>query len=291
MSKENQDKIRKDTFLNNLFYSDELANYTDDKEVIEQRKKELEDTIRGFNPNELVANKETLLQHNEFMTLLASTITNDYLDIERLNEIIQDYDRVNNFFNNEGDNAYNILKEYKGIVTKDRDGFYKINDTILDKVINDNGFYLSYTDDKEQLKNTLFDTWENQQELITQDKLDKYSEERNGINFKHFVFCEEYLKRGKIKPTCEHLGISRNSAYLWLKDEKVQAYLNSRKEEIKQETDNTFLDTYTSCFNELNNIINSETTERSDKIRAIDVFLKHYENLERLKQPSTMYED
>lgn len=291
MSKENQDKIRKDTFLNNLFYSDELANYTDDKEVIEQRKKELEDTIRGFNPNELVANKETLLQHNEFMTLLASTITSDYLDIERLNEIIQDYDRVNNFFNNEGDNAYNILKEYKGIVTKDRDGFYKINDTILDKVINDNGFYLSYTDDKEQLKNTLFDTWENQQELITQDKLDKYSEERNGINFKHFVFCEEYLKRGKIKPTCEHLGISRNSAYLWLKDEKVQAYLNSRKEEIKQETDNTFLDTYTSCFNELNNIINSETTERSDKIRAIDVFLKHYENLERLKQPSTMYED
>lgn len=291
MSKENQDKIRKDTFLNNLFYSDELANYTDDKEVIEQRKKELEDTIRGFNPNELVANKETLLQHNEFMTLLASTITSDYLDIERLNEIIQDYDRVNNFFNNEGDNAYNILKEYKGIVTKDRDGFYKINDTILDKVINDNGFYLSYKDDKEQLKNTLFDTWENQQELITQDKLDKYSEERNGINFKHFVFCEEYLKRGKIKPTCEHLGISRNSAYLWLKDEKVQAYLNSRKEEIKQETDNTFLDTYTSCFNELNNIINSETTERSDKIRAIDVFLKHYENLERLKQPSTMYED
>lgn len=291
MSKENQDKIRKDTFLNNLFYSDELANYTDDKEVIEQRKKELEDTIRGFNPNELVANKETLLQHNEFMTLLASTITSDYLDVERLNEIIQDYDRVNNFFNNEGDNAYNILKEYKGIVTKDRDGFYKINDTILDKVINDNGFYLSYTDDKEQLKNTLFDTWENQQELITQDKLDKYSEERNGINFKHFVFCEEYLKRGKIKPTCEHLGISRNSAYLWLKDEKVQAYLNSRKEEIKQETDNTFLDTYTSCFNELNNIINSTTTERSDKIRAIDVFLKHYENLERLKQPSTTYED
>ena len=107
----------------------------------------------------------------------------------------------------------------------------------------------------------------------------------------HFIFCEEYLKRGKIKPTCEHLGISRNTAYTWLKDKKVQEYLTSRQDEIKEETNNTFLNTYRECFNVLNEMITDNNLYDSDKIKAIDTFLKHYTNIERIKQPSTTYED
>ena len=127
--------------------------------------------------------------------------------------------------------------------------------------------------------------------MITNDNLNKSSEERNGLNFKHFIFCEEYIKRGKIKPTCDYLGISRNTAYLWLKDDKVQNYLKERQEEIKQDTDNTFKMTYNECFNQLNEMINSTYIQNGDKIKAIDTFLKHYENIERLKKPLTNYED
>ena len=289
LSEQEKETIKLDTYLNYMFYSDELLNRTDKEDEIQERETSLKERIQGFNNNELYAKKEQILEHDHFISTVSRVLTDETeLDEERLNEIVKDYNRVNAFFNNEGDNAFKILDEYNGIVSKDSEGYYQINDTIINKVIKDNNFYISDKEDKDALKNKLFDTWENQQELITQETLDKNSTEQNGINFKHFVFCEEYIKRGKIKPTCDHLGISRNTAYLWLKDENVQAYLKSRKEEIKQETDNTFLDTYTACFNELNSIIKGYS-EQSDKIKAIDVFLKHYENLERLKQPT--YED
>ena len=44
-------------------------------------------------------------------------------------------------------------------------------------------------------------------------------------------------------------------------------------------------------FNALDNMINSSYMQNSDKIKAIDTFLKHYTNIERLKQPNTTYEE
>lgn len=287
MAKNEQDKRKLDTFLNYMFYSDELLNRTDDENELKTRATDFIERLKDFNNNDLYASKEQILNNDYFIGIVVHVISDDIeLDEERLNEIVKDFNRVNSFFTNEGDNAFKILDEYNGIVSKDSEGYYQINDTLINKVVKDNGFYLSNSEDKDDLKNKLFDTWENQQELITQETLDKNSEEQNGINFKHFVFCEEYLKRGKIKPTCEHLGISRNTAYLWLKNDKVQEYLKSRQEEIKQETDNTFLDTYKACFDELNGIIKGYS-ETSDKLKAIDVFLKHYANMERIKQPTS----
>ena len=133
--------------------------------------------------------------------------------------------------------------------------------------------------------------WDNKKEILDPSKINDLSEQQHGITFKQFIFCEEYIKRGKIKPTCDFIGISRNTAYLWLDDTKVQEYLKKRQDEIKKETDDTFIQTYRASFNQLNKMINGTYTDTTDRIKAIDVFLKHYENIERLKQPQTTYED
>jgi hypothetical protein len=283
--KENEkDKI----FIASMFYTEEIRQLTTDEKEINKRKESIKEAITGLNDSELIASKETLLNHDYFMGLVARCIKgydDPYtLNEQRLNDLITDFDKINTCFNVDGlDKTLEIWNIYGDIIPRDSDGFYVLNDAIVNKVIDNNGFYISDKEDKDNLKNEIFNTWENQQEILTQDSLNSYSEARNGINFKHFIFCEEYLKRGKIKPTCEHLGISRNTAYLWLKDDKVQAYLKSRQDEIKQETDNMFSNTYMACFNELDDIIKGSYTDNNDKLRAIDVFLKHYANIERIK--------
>ena len=130
-----------------------------------------------------------------------------------------------------------------------------VNDAIANKILRDNDLNVTDKDDLEDVKDAIGLTWENKKEILDPSTINDISEKQNGINFKQFIFCEEYLKRGKIKPTCEHLGISRNTAYLWLKDDKVQEYLKNRQDEIKKETDDTFIQTYRASFNQLNKMI------------------------------------
>lgn len=272
------------TILSNMAYQEEL----------ECRNKTLtkEEKTTGFNEiKEYLKAKidipQFILNNDEFIQCLTTifyknnTFNINDLEhkdvIERYNWYVEGF----NFFNDE--NAFNILDEYGVIVDKDKEGFYKLNDVIVDKILLDNEFNI--TDDKKEIKSVIYNTWENHKELLTSDNINKSSEQRNGINFKHFIFCEEYIKRGKIKPTCDYLGISRNTAYLWLKDEKVQQYLNERQEEIKRDTDNTFKQTYNECFNVLCNMINSTFIQNDTRVKAISTFLRHYENMQRVNNP------
>ena len=284
-----EEQVKEQAFLNNMFYDVEFNDYTEDEEIIKERIEKLKDSIERLDATQIIAPVDRLLSSDYFLRLLAHNITSDdgnELNENFLNRLIEWYDDVNNFFNSEGDNAFKILELYDGqIVKKNSEGFYTLDDTIVNKVIKDSGFYVSDETEKKDIKNAIFDTWENQKEILTNDSINEYSEKRNGINFKHFIFCEEYIKTGKVKTTCDNLGISRNTAYLWLKDEKVQEYLKDRQDEIKRETDDTFIQTYRASFNELNKMINGRYLQNTDKIKAIDVFLKHYENIERLKQP------
>lgn len=284
-----KEQIKEQAFLNNMFYDVEFNDYTEDEEIIKERIEKLKDSIERLDATQIIAPVDRLLSSDYFLRLLAHNITSENgneLNENFLNRLIEWHDDVNNFFNSEGDNAFKILELYDGqIVKKNSEGFYTLDDTIVNKVIKDSGFYVSDETEKKDIKNAIFDTWENQKEILTNDSINEYSEKRNGINFKHFIFCEEYIKTGKVKTTCDNLGISRNTAYLWLKDEKVQAYLKDRQDEIKRETDDTFIQTYRASFNELNKMINGRYLQNTDKIKAIDVFLKHYENIERLKQP------
>lgn len=286
-----QEQIKLNVIKNNMVYQEELDNI--DHNLTEQQIEEQIKTINKYLKEDIKDTPTFILNDDYFILILAIlTANNPVLDITDLdyNAILERYNWYNEgvtFFKDK--NAFKILDEYGAIVQKDSNGFYEINDVVVKKVLSDSGFYI--TGDKSDIKNAIYDTWEDQTQMITNDNLNKSSEERNGLNFKHFIFCEEYIKRGKIKPTCDYLGISRNTAYLWLKDDKVQNYLKERQEEIKQDTDNTFKMTYNECFNQLNEMINSTYIQNSDKIKAIDTFLKHYENIERLKKPLTSYED
>lgn len=272
------------------FIDDDFTDYTEDEDELNERALNIENAINSYNTQDLWYTKESIT-NPYILKILAHCIkdTNRDLDAERVNDLISKYNKINDFINSNKDYD-DIITFYGDIVNKDVNGFYKVNDAVARKILNDNDLNVS---DREldDVKEAISLTWENKRKILNPSDINDISEKQNGINFKQFIFCEEYLKRGKIKPTCEHLGISRNTAYLWLDDTKVQEYLKKRQDEIKRETDNTFLQTYRESFNQLNKMINSSYLENSDKIKAIDVFLKHYENIERIKQPQTTYED
>lgn len=287
--------LRSQIKINYVFSDDDRADYTEDVTELKKRCEDIKDAINSYNEQDLWYTKESLTENNYILVVLAHCIknTNQDLDEKRLNELIGRYNKINEFIYDNYDNDLyeEIIGYYGTIVNKDDNGYYEVNDAIANKILNDSELKVTDEDVLKDIKDAINLTWENKKEILDPSTINDISEKQNGINFKQFIFCEEYLKRGKIKPTCEHLGISRNTAYLWLKDDKVNEYLKNRQDEIKRETDDTFIQTYRASFNQLNKMINGQYIETSDKIKAIDVFLKHYENIERLKQPSTTYED
>lgn len=280
-------------YLNNMFYQEWLDDktYTEDKTIIKERIEPLKAHIIMLDMEEEL--KENILNSDYFLSLLAHVDfinnNNPELDLseDELYKLAIGYDKINDFFREQGDNAFKVYDKY-GIITK-KNGLYNLDDVIME-IAKANDIVLDDTEQEDTFKKVVALLYGNREQLPDNDLINKASEEQNGINLKHFIFCEEYIKRGKIKPTCEYLRISRNTAYLWLKDEKVQQYLKDRQDEIKRETDDTFMQTYRESFNELNKMIKSNYMENADKIKAIDVFLKHYENIERLKQPNTIHE-
>lgn len=288
------ESLKTQIYLDNMFYQEWLddKSYTEDEAIIKERIEPLKEHIITLGIEEQL--EENILNSDYFLSLLAHVdfVNNNNIELDltkdELYEIATEYDNVNNFFRENGDNAFKVYDKY-GIITK-KNGTYSLDDVVFE-LGKDNEIQLDTDAQIEAFKKVIEPLYDDRKQLPNNDLINKASEERNGINLKHFIFCEEYIKRGKIKPTCEYLGISRNTAYLWLKDENVQRYLKDRQDEIKRETDDTFLDTYRECFNELNSMVKSDYMQNSDKIKAIDVFLKHYENIERLKQPQTTYED
>ena len=114
------------------------------------------------------------------------------------------------------------------------------------------------------------------------------TKENEGLEFKYLLFCEEYLKRGKLTDTCKYLGIGRATAYRWLELEEVKEYLKKRREELETEAKQRYSDLYNKCFNELEHTIEKGYTQ--EKLKAVDIFLKHYDNVKRLEAP-TISED
>ena len=286
LSEEEQDEIVNAIIMqhkvNYTFKNDDFSDYTEDEEELNERIENIKQAILSYNQEDLWYTKESMT-NPYILKVLAHCIKDTDRDLSPrlLNELISNYNSINDFIN-EDENHDRILGFYGDIVYKDDNGLYQVNNSIANKILKDNNLSVSEEDLKD-IKDNISLTWENKKEILDPNEIDNLSEKQNGINFKEFLFCEEYLKRGKIKPTCECLGISRNTAYIWLKDDKVQAYLERRQEEIKQETDSTFLQTYRASFDTLNKMINSNYLDAPNKLKAIDTFLKHYENIERLK--------
>ena len=267
-------ETRLKTFINNMFYEEEIneGKYTDDENIINKRLKELKDYIENELDFEREKLKENILQCDEFLNILShfdiKAIFSEYgTPTDRIEELASDYDHINNFFRDK--DAFTILHLY-GIVEKDDNGEYIINDDIVKQIIKENGYNIEDKDDTANIKDLIKDTWENKKEIIT----------RNGINFKYFVFCEEYIKTGKITEVAKKLNIGRRTCYDYLEKKEVKDYLKERQKEIREENTELMKQRFNKCFDTLFDMGVEHTQYVRDdiQVKAIDTFLKHYEN-------------
>lgn len=269
---------KREYIRNSCLYQEELDNFFELPEE-EQKKliKRAEERITELEPNE-----SKLAQEVGADTLaIAFTDEIDDLDESRINDFYLQrakwYFDSKRFF--EKPEAEELLKEY-GVLPVDKEGKYITTgdyDYIGRNLIRRQFKDLSYsTEEKaEKLINQL---WEDKTQFLTDERLRELSEARNGIGFKEFLFCEEYIKTGKVTKTCESLGIGRTTCYDYLKKEEVKKYLEERRKEIKEESDYLMKTGFNDCFTELHRLATKDSCiQDHDKIKAIDCYLRHYE--------------
>lgn len=165
---------------------------------------------------------------------------------------------------------------------KDENGFYYLDTEYAKELLQNDGVYIEDDGEIYRLKKDIWRMWKDQKKPLTNEILDNDSKADNGLQFKHYVFAEYYLKYGNITKVCKDLNISRPTAYEWLKRDDVTKYLQERQQEIKEEYKQVNDNLYMACMCELNDIITS-FNQTPDKIKAIDTYLKHYANMKRLK--------
>ena len=282
------DKIVSD-FTRQTIEWDYLANCEDYEEETSEDKSEYYEELEGNKKvqyDTLLKAYEMLSDEEKKIFKLSDTTFSYLADIYTFNKP------------KSTDEALEVLREsIKDYLDKNKP-YYAFSEEQITNILTEQGRnpnkskMLHFTSDREQIANDFNDYQIDKTRPLTYNDIDDKIKQEEGVNYKYLLFCEEYIKRnGNIKATCEYIGIGRATAYRWLDLDEVKEYLKKREEEITTTTDNTFKSTYNECFNELNKMITKEHLNTSDKIKAIDTFLKHYENLERLKQPLTTYND
>ena len=84
-----------------------------------------------------------------------------------------------------------------------------------------------------------------------------------------FIKGEGFLKKKSSKAIKEQVDSKFN--------EYSEELSKTRRKEIKQESDDLLKTGFNDCFSELHQIVTNEHTDRQTKIKAIDTYLKHYE--------------
>ena len=195
------------------------------------------------------------------------------IDLERVfDERYKYIENARKFF--EKPESEELFLKY-GVLSLDSSGNYLQNDDNISAIIENEGFQIDL--EKGNYKKEVLNLWKNNKKFPSEDFLNEQSRARNGIGFKEFLFCEEYLKQGKITTTAKNMGIGRTTCYEYLKKRDVQDYLKDRREEIRKENDNLLQTGFFKCFEELQNIIEQNYQSDTDKIKAIDCYLRHYE--------------
>lgn len=286
------DKIVSD-FTRSTIEWDYLANYNDyNDDYEEDNNEDNKEYYEELNPT-----KQT--QYNSLLKAV-SMLSDEEQKIFKLTNTTLSYLADIYDFNRpkSTDEALEILRDtIKRYLDKNKP-YYEFSKEQIEDILTEQGLnpnkskMLNNNYIKEQITNDFNDYQIDKTKPLTYTDLDEKVKEEEGLNYKYLLFSEEYIKRnGNIKATCEYIGIGRATAYRWLELDEVKDYLKKREDEITTATDNTFKNTYNECFNELNKMITNDNLNRSDKIKAIDTFLKHYENIERLKQLNTLNED
>ena len=159
--------------------------------------------------------------------------------------------------------------------------WYSLTEDDIFNLLANEGFYIDSDNYKlkRSIQKIMFQLWENQHRPLTNESLNNYSIKREGLPFKKYLFCEEYMKSGNITKTCESLCIGRTTGQRYLNDEEVKKYIQERREQMKFENETRMKEGFHKCFNKLLEITEESGHQDSDRIKAIDTFLKHYSNV------------
>lgn len=256
-------------------YQEEIDNFysldeKEQEEIIEATKKQIE----------ALEEPEKKLAKYMGIEMLAIVyyldLRDDPINEQNVNDLYNDrkqwIEEGRRFFNKP--EAEEIFKKY-GIQETYQSGEYKTERQFIKNAFKEEGFKIS---SPEKFEDILCKLWENRKQFPSEKILDEQSKKENGIGFKEFLFCEEYLKTGKITKTCDSLGIGRTTCYDYLKKEEVKKYLEERRTEIKNESDDLLKTGFFDCFQELHKLVTKEEyIENHDRIKAIDCYLRHYE--------------
>ena len=87
---------------------------------------------------------------------------------------------------------------------------------------------------------------------------------------KQIQFIDTYISSKNMTETCKKLDISRNTAYNYLKDDKVKAELDKRRSELISDTTLYLKESLKECSKMLMDIVKSPNTSPQVKINAIN---------------------
>lgn len=87
---------------------------------------------------------------------------------------------------------------------------------------------------------------------------------------KQIKFIDTYLSSKNMTETCKKLKISRNTAYVYMRDSKVKAELDKRRGDLINDTTLYLQDSLIECSKVLMDIVNSPTASPQVKINAIN---------------------
>lgn len=200
------------------------------------------------------------------------TIENEYNEaiqdgtIDPIEEAIQEIEEETTIDEIESEPEENSEEEY----------FY-FEDSDIDRITNELGFQVYSNTILHEIKEKFYSLWKDQTKDTNTKELDDQCTIDNGLPLKQFLFCEEYLKTGKIVDTCKNLGIGKTTAFDYLKKEEVKTYLNERRSTIKQETNQLLETNFQKAMEGLSNLMEDSTFKSDEtRIKAIDTFLKYY---------------
>ena len=160
---------------------------------------------------------------------------------------------------------------------RQEDEYFYFEDSDIDQITNELGFQVYSIETLHEIKENFYSLWKDQTKDTNTKQLDDQCTVDNGLPLKQFLFCEEYLKTGKIVDTCKNLGIGKTTAFEYLKKEEVKTYLNERRSTIKQETNQLLETNFKKAMEGLSNLMEDSTFKSDEtRIKAIDTFLKYY---------------
>lgn len=160
---------------------------------------------------------------------------------------------------------------------RQEDEYFYFEDSDIDQITNELGFQVYSIETLHEIKENFYSLWKDQTKDTNTKELDDQCTIDNGLPLKQFLFCEEYLKTGKIVDTCKNLGIGKTTAFEYLKKEEVKTYLNERRSTIKKETNQLLETNFQKAMEGLSKLMEDSTFKSDEtRIKAIDTFLKYY---------------